>query len=151
MIYFFVTIMAGIAIKWKQWFIKKWYSDEHWQECTKCWIYKTRNEYHRDRSSKTDRRTPNCKECRNAYKKQYRLTSTTDHLYKQRFRQLKIWAIGKLKGSEIPDLLTYGTILTWTVVKYERMKWYLLKCNQIQAKKRINTNKVTFIIDEIWS
>lgn len=137
--------MWGIAKEWVRWFIKKWFADEHWKECTDCWIYKTRNQYHRCSAMKSDKRTPNCKDCRNKRKRDYRKHATTDNIYKSRTRRLQIWSVWYIKGAEISDLCTFGMKLTRKVTEYVYRKWYRLECNEIKMNKRINTSIKTFI------
>ena len=65
--------------------------DNNGRVCTFCWIYKPWSEFSRSKDNKTGY-TPNCKQCRNEQKHQWRIKTNraVDRNYRNNKRHLKI-------------------------------------------------------------
>lgn len=108
---------------WK--WAKKWNTDNNGRECSCCWVYKLRSEYH---CSKLwyNKKTSDCIECRTKRKQEYRAKTNRkqDREYKQR-KKLEIGQTIAFTKEVYIDWLPRED--QWRVIGYRMKKGYLLE------------------------
>ena len=116
---------------WSQLRFKQYQSiiKEDWRVCTDCWKFKTRDKFCISRSASTWH-TPNCYDCRNERKRQYRNEHgrAVDRAYKNYKRKLNI-------GDQI-----YFNSDIREVLDYKYRKWYTVKSILNWTERRISTS-----------
>lgn len=112
------------TLKWKH--LIKTKIDENWRICTNCLKYKPRNEFSRTKIWLT-KRTPDCLECRNKRKREYRERTQykKDHEYKTKHRKLDIWTIIIMEKERYIDWIPRED--RYEVIKYKFKQWYMIR------------------------
>ena len=110
------------------------YVDDNWWVCNSCKTYKLWELYSRTRVWYNNR-TPNCLECRNKYKKEYRKRSNKNKEYKLRTRNPIIGSIIGLTNYKFRDKNDNPREVPRKVISYKKNKWYLLYSEKFKMKK----------------
>lgn len=102
---------------------------ENWRICRKCWVFKERKDFSKDRASNYWY-SSTCKECRNKAKAEYRERTNrrTDRLYKENRRHLKEW-----------EQIYFQDDIR-EVISYKFKKWYTVKSILNWTERIIDTN-----------
>lgn len=124
-----------------RWFQYQTARDENWRICTICKEYKQWNKYARTTAT-TTKRTPNCKECRNRIKKEYRKKTNNekDREYKNINRKLLIWTIIIFPKENIKDIISWYSNQKRKVTEYVYKKWYKVESMITGYTRRVNTS-----------
>ena len=109
---------------------------QDWRVCSMCWQFKSWSEFSVDRSNKSNNyRTPNCKECRNKLKREYRKNwwKEKDREYRTKLRQTEYW-----KQSDKSYI--YFKKVWWDSLKRLKDLW------EVRTKEEVNKLKKNILL-----
>ncbi len=115
--------------------------------CNKCLQFKLWSEFAKAMTMwSPNRRTQDCKQCRNEYKRQYREKSNRDQEYKKLKRKPPIWSKIWLINYIHYDTMWNPREVIWTITDYKYKKWYTLinKKYQLSLKASFWDNKTSW-------
>ena len=122
--------------KMKMWKDPKNEVSNNGRVCNKCLQFKLWSEFSKARTMwSPNRRTSDCKQCRNDYKRQYREKSNRHQEYRQSKRHPEIWS-----KIAVVDYIHYDDMgnpreVVWDVIEYIKNKWYRLVSEQYWLDK----------------
>lgn len=113
--------------------------DDNGRVCRDCWEYKTWDKFCRSKNTRSWY-TPNCYECRNKRKREYRLKTwnAKDREYKLKKRKLIIWEYIALLNPWILNWMIREN--SFKVIDYKNRKWYTIQSCLDWHIEKIDTN-----------
>lgn len=112
--------------------------DDNGRVCNDCWEYKTWDMFSRMKTG-YNHRSPNCLECRNKKKREYRAKTNRakDREYKQRTRKLAIWDRVSFMEVVYKDWLPREEV--WIVKDKKPMQAYTIQSELTELYGRLDT------------